>query len=229
MEERGVGGRSARSAGQCRRVTRHGFGVRHARTGGEALQALTSEGAEFDLVLLGLDLVDMDGFEVCGEIRKRTGAPVIIVTARGDVRSRIHGLNLGAADYVVKPYDTGELIARIRAVSRRTVSKDIVEGVRTVLYLGSLIIDLPSRQVSVDNSFIRLTPKEFDLLALLAGRPGVVFTREQIMDGVWHNSGAWTGNTLGTHISSLRAKLPVPALIEAVRGVGYRIVPPAEG
>ncbi|WP_369172835.1 response regulator transcription factor [Streptomyces sp. R28] len=209
-------------------LARHGFRVTYARSGGEALDALASRDAGFDLVLLDLGLPDMDGYEVCGEIRKRITTPIIMVSTRGEVRSRIHGLNLGAADYVVKPYDTGELLARIHAVIRRTASADAVERVRTVLYLGSVIIDLPTRQVSVDNSFIQLTPKEFDLLALLARRPGVVVTREQIMGEVWRAGGEGTGNTLGTHIASLRAKLRMPALIETVRGVGYRAVTPAE-
>ncbi|MBT2674131.1 response regulator transcription factor [Streptomyces sp. ISL-14] len=209
-------------------LARHDFRVTNARSGGAALDALASNDADFDLVLLDLELPDMDGYEVCGEIRKRTDTPIIMVTARGDVRSLIHGLDLGAADYVVKPYDTGELLARIHAVSRRTVAKDAAERVRTVLYLGPMIIDLPTRQVSVDNSFIHLTPKEFDLLALLAQRPGVVITREQIMGEVWRTGGEGGGNTLGTHIASLRAKLRVPALIETVHGVGYRVVAPAE-
>src|SRR5690242_7808827 len=99
---------------------KHGFDVRHARSGEEAIQALLPDGGPaFDCVLLDLGLPDQDGFEVCSRIRRRTDTPVIMVTARADVRSRIHGLNLGADDYVVKPYDTGELLARIHAVSRR--------------------------------------------------------------------------------------------------------------
>lgn len=97
-------------------LKRHGFDVTHARSGEEALQALVPEGPGFGVVLLDLGLPDQDGYEVCGKIRKRTATPVIMVTARADVRSRIHGLNLGADDYVVKPYDTGELLARIHAV-----------------------------------------------------------------------------------------------------------------
>lgn len=98
-------------------LARHGFDVTHARSGEEALQALVPESDGFGVVLLDLGLPDQDGYEVCGKIRKRTSTPVIMVTARSDVRSRIHGLNLGADDYVVKPYDTGELLARIHAVS----------------------------------------------------------------------------------------------------------------
>ncbi|WP_328874202.1 response regulator transcription factor [Streptomyces sp. NBC_00287] len=209
-------------------LARHGFDVTHARSGEEALQALVPEGPGFGVVLLDLGLPDQDGYEVCGKIRKRTSTPVIMVTARSDVRSRIHGLNLGADDYVVKPYDTGELLARIHAVSRRSVHEDDAgAGGDTVLRLGSVHIELPTRQVSVDGSVVQLTRKEFDLLALLAQRPGVVFRREQIISEVWRTSWEGTGRTLEVHVASLRAKLRMPALIETVRGVGYRLVAPA--
>ncbi|MET7937471.1 response regulator transcription factor [Streptomyces sp. NPDC005322] len=216
-------------------LSRHGFEVTHARSGEEALQALLPDsGAPFGVVLLDLGLPDQDGFEVCGKIRKRTATPVIMVTARADVRSRIHGLNLGADDYVVKPYDTMELLARIHAVSRRTVTHDsgtagdeAPDGPQPPLRLGAVTIELPTRQVSVGGAAVSLTRKEFDLLALLAQRPGVVFRREQIISEVWRTSWEGTGRTLEVHIASLRSKLRMPALIETVRGVGYRLVAPA--
>lgn len=212
-------------------LARHGFAVTHARNGEEALQALLpGDAAPFGVVLLDLGLPDQDGFEVCGRIRKRTGIPVIMVTARADTRSKIHGLNLGADDYVVKPYDTGELLARIHAVARRTPQgpgpgPDDVPG--STLRLGGLTIELPTRRVSVDGLAVPLTRKEFDLLALLAQRPGVVFRREQIISEVWQTSWEGTGRTLEVHIASLRGKLRMPALIETVRGVGYKIVVPS--
>ncbi|MEU9244531.1 response regulator transcription factor [Streptomyces sp. NPDC048385] len=210
-------------------LARHGFSVTHARSGEEALRALVPESDGYDVVLLDLGLPDQDGYEVCGKIRKRTSTPVIMVTARSDVRSRIHGLNLGADDYVVKPYDTGELLARIHAVSRRTHHEDGAAGADgdTALRLGVVRIELPTRQVSVDGTVVQLTRKEFDLLALLAQRPGVVFRREQIISEVWRTSWEGTGRTLEVHVASLRAKLRMPALIETVRGVGYRLVAPA--
>ncbi|MFJ2604393.1 MULTISPECIES: response regulator transcription factor [unclassified Streptomyces] len=208
-------------------LARHGFDVTHARSGEEALRALIPEGEGFGVVLLDLGLPDQDGYEVCGKIRKRTSTPVIMVTARADVRSRIHGLNLGADDYVVKPYDTGELLARIHAVSRRTVPEEVPGAESTALRLGPVLIELPTRQVSVDATVVQLTRKEFDLLALLAQRPGVVFRREQIISEVWRTSWEGTGRTLEVHVASLRAKLRMPALIETVRGVGYRLVAPA--
>ncbi|MFI6645084.1 response regulator transcription factor [Streptomyces sp. NPDC050504] len=219
-------------------LARHGFQVVHARNGEEALQALLPAGAvgaasqeavePFGVVLLDLGLPDQDGYEVCGKIRKRTGIPVIMVTARADVRSRIHGLNLGADDYVVKPYDTGELLARIHAVSRRTSTGEDTGATPAVgLRLGPVEIVLPTRKVSVEGREVQLTRKEFDLLALLAQRPGVVFRREQIISEVWRTSWEGTGRTLEVHVASLRSKLRMPALIETVRGVGYRLVAPA--
>ncbi|MGW3626349.1 response regulator transcription factor [Streptomyces sp. NPDC000880] len=214
-------------------LAKHGFEVVHARNGEEALKAVlpaTHPGKPpFGVVLLDLGLPDQDGYQVCGKIRKLTSIPVIMVTARADIRSRIHGLNLGADDYVVKPYDTGELLARIHAVSRRTAGGDDAAGAGSEhpLRLGPVTIELPTRRVSVDGAAVQLTRKEFDLLALLAQRPGVVFRREQIISEVWHTSWEGTGRTLEVHVASLRSKLRMPALIETVRGVGYRLVAPA--
>ncbi|MHA4814059.1 response regulator transcription factor [Streptomyces aculeolatus] len=228
-------------------LARHGFEVGMAHSGQEALQELLhSELAPFDVVLLDLGLPDQDGFEVCGRIRKLTGTPVIMVTARSDVRSRIHGLNLGADDYVVKPYDTGELLARVHAVARRTsaaepepaagpggagaaAAGERADDAAAPLVVGPVTLEPNSRRVTVGGAEVQLTRKEFDLLALLAARPGVVFRREQIISEVWRSSWEGTGRTLEVHIASLRSKLGLPALIETVRGVGYRLVPPPAG
>ena len=228
-------------------LARHGFEVGMAHSGQEALQELLhSELAPFDVVLLDLGLPDQDGFEVCGRIRKLTGTPVIMVTARSDVRSRIHGLNLGADDYVVKPYDTGELLARVHAVARRTAAAEPepaagpggagaaaagerADDAAAPLVVGPVTLEPNSRRVTVGGAEVQLTRKEFDLLALLAARPGVVFRREQIISEVWRSSWEGTGRTLEVHIASLRSKLGLPALIETVRGIGYRLVPPPAG
>ncbi len=217
-------------------LARHGFDVSHARSGAEALRALLpGGGGPFAVVLLDLGLPDQDGFEVCSRIRRTTTTPVIMVTARADVRSRIHGLNLGADDYVVKPYDTGELLARIHAVARRTAGDEKGTAPEPpggtgipadALRFGPLAIELPTRRVEVDGTAVPLTRKEFDLLALLAERPGVVFRREQIISQVWRTSWEGTGRTLEVHVASLRSKLGMPELIETVRGVGYRLVAP---
>ncbi|MFJ4918280.1 response regulator transcription factor [Streptomyces sp. NPDC088725] len=212
-------------------LAKHGFAVVHARNGAEALRALLPAANQgkppFGVVLLDLGLPDQDGYQVCGKIRKITSTPVIMVTARADVRSRIHGLNLGADDYVTKPYDTGELLARIHAVSRRTPNTEEPEKPAEALpSLGRVHIEVPTRRVTVDGAAIQLTRKEFDLLALLAQRPGVVFRREQIISEVWRTSWEGTGRTLEVHVASLRHKLGMPTLIETVRGVGYCLVAP---
>jgi DNA-binding response OmpR family regulator len=228
---------------------KHGFAVRHARSGEEAMQALLpDDGPEYDCVLLDLGLPDQDGFEVCSRIRRRTATPVIMVTARSDVRSRIHGLNLGADDYVVKPYDIGELLARIHAVGRRppmrpgaaqnagpatppsgspVVAVPAAGAEDTSMVLGRVAIEPATRRVTVDGEPVALTRKEFDLLTLLAQYPGVVFRREQIISEVWRTSWEGTGRTLEVHVASLRSKLRTPAMIETVRGIGYRLVVPA--
>ncbi|MDJ0341614.1 response regulator transcription factor [Streptomyces sp. H10-C2] len=224
-------------------LAKHGFDVTHARSGEEALRALLpAQGPSYGCVLLDLGLPDQDGFEVCSRIRRRTSTPVIMVTARSDVRSRIHGLNLGADDYVVKPYDTGELLARIHAVGRRPPLRPATDPAAAPasavagaperppsgrLRLGPVEIELPTRRVMVSGEPIALTRKEFDLLALLAQRPGVVFRREQIISEVWRTSWEGTGRTLEVHVASLRSKLRLPSVIETVRGVGYRLVVPA--
>lgn len=212
-------------------LSRHGYTVVHAASGEEAISALLpcEESTQFAVVLLDLGLPDQDGFEVCARIRRRTDTPVIMVTARADVRSRIHGLNLGADDYVVKPYDTGELLARIHAVSRRRAPDESAERAGEErggeeLRFGSVSVQLATRQVVVDGKVVSLTRKEFDLLALLAQRPGVVYRREQIISEVWQTSWEGTGRTLEVHVASLRSKLGLPNLIETVRGVGYRLI-----
>ncbi|MCO5994211.1 response regulator transcription factor [Actinoallomurus rhizosphaericola] len=209
------------AAALCSVLRRHGFEVDPACTAAEALERLVNEP---DVILLDLGLPDSDGFELCGRIRAVRDVPIIMVTARSDVRSRIHGLHLGADDYVVKPYDVGELIARIHVVSRRSARHDgarPAEPAAAELIAGRIHLDRLRRVVSVDGVPASLTRKEFDLLAVLARRPGVVCPRDQLISEVWHTN--WQGNqrTLEVHIASLRAKLKVPGAIQTVRGVGY--------
>ena len=209
-------------------LTRHGFDVSCARTGAEAvdLAAGTAEGGP-EVIVLDLSLPDLDGFKVCEQIRRHSEAPIIMATARADLASRIHGLNLGADDYLVKPYNLAELIARIHAVARRMRSPRSLATVPVAEPAGTTIgpvrIHLDTRTVEVDGTPVALARKEFDLLALLFRVPGVVFRREQIISEVWNSSWEGTGRTLEVHIASLRNKLGAPELIETVRGVGYRV------
>ena len=193
---------------------REGFSVRRARTGREALEA-----GETDLVLLDLRLPDLDGCDVLRELRARSAVPVIVVTAKGEEVDRVVGLELGADDYVVKPFSVRELVARIRAVTRRGAGAP-TGGPMTV---GPLAVDPRARRALVAGREIALTPKEFDLLALLTGQPGVVLTRRQIMESVW--DARWYGatKTLDVHVAALRRKLGDPGRIETVRGVGFRL------
>ena len=196
---------------------RHGLQVARARTGAEALAA-----GPHDLVLLDLGLPDMDGIDVCRQLRATSAVPIIILTARSEEVDRVLGLELGADDYVVKPFGFRELVARIRAVTRRArPAAGPAEGPQR---LGGLELDRRQRLVRLDGAEVTLTVKEFDLLALLAEDPGAVFTRDQILEQVWDPHWFGPTKTLDVHVASLRRKLGDPGWIETVRGVGFRLV-----
>ena len=196
-----------------------GFAPTRARTGAAAVEAAD----ETDFVLLDLGLPDLDGAEVCRRVRARTSVPIIVVTAREDEFDRVRLLELGADDYVVKPFGFRELVARIRAVQRRAGVSTATSKVQS---LGPLEIDRHGRRVHLRGEEIDLTPKEFDLLAFLAEMPGVVRTREDIIAQVWDEH--WWGptKTLDVHVASLRRKLAGLDVIATLRGVGYRLDPP---
>jgi DNA-binding response OmpR family regulator len=200
-------------------LRRHGFVVEHTTSGVAAI----TKSEHVDLVLLDLGLPDLDGKAVCREIHTRFGVPIIVLTARGDEIDRVLLLELGADDYLVKPFGFRELVARIGAVIRRAGGASPTGRAAAIQKLGSLVIDRDSRRVSVDGTELELTPKEHDLLALLAERPGAVRTREDIIDQVW--DAHWFGptKTLDVHISALRRKLGHPDWIVTIRGVGYRL------
>jgi DNA-binding response OmpR family regulator len=169
-----------------------------------------------DVVLLDLGLPDGDGIDVLRELRKTSDVPVIIATARGDETDRIVGLELGADDYVVKPFSVRELAARVRAVARR-------RRIDTSLESSRLVVDRTQHRVLVDGQPVELTAKEFDLLAVLAEEPGRAVPRQELFSRVWDPVWIGTGKTLDVHVASLRKKLGDPELIETVRGVGYRL------
>ena len=192
-----------------------GFEVTRVATGQEALDA-----PPVDLVLLDLRLPDMDGFAVCRELRARSDVPIIMVTAKGEEIDRVVGLELGADDYVVKPFGLRELVARIRAVARRTAGRPESRG---VLRAGLIEVDVRGRRALLDGEELQLTLKEFDLLALLASEPGVVVDRQRILREVWDTTWYGSSKTVDVHVAALRKKLGDPALIETVRGVGLRL------
>jgi len=203
-------------------LAREGYDVVVVATGADALAADTS-----DLVLLDLGLPDLDGHVVCRELRSRSAVPIIVISARGEEIDRVMLLELGADDYVVKPFGFRELVARIRAVARRTAAPAAPSTASTVS-VGALIIDRRTRRVEYRGDPVSLTPKEYDLLAYLAADPGAVKGREQLMHDVWDENWWGSTKTLDVHIASLRRKLE-PELIETVRTVGFRLVePPGE-
>ena len=197
-------------------LAREGFTVERVATGAAALEA-----GPVDLVLLDLGLPDLDGYEVCRRIRAVSDVPIIVITARGEEVDRVIGLELGADDYLVKPFGFRELVARIRAVTRRTAARS--ERTAGPLRVGPLEIDQRTHRVTVGGEDVALTRKEYELLAFLASDPGAVRTREDIIDEVWDPHWYGPTKTLDVHVASLRRKLGDPAWIETVRGVGYRL------
>ncbi|MGQ4419179.1 response regulator transcription factor [Streptomyces sp. SAS_269] len=210
---------------------RYGFTVDHARSGAAGLAG--TEGSP-DLVLLDLGLPDMDGLDVCRSLRARSAVPIIMITARGDEADRIVGLELGADDYLAKPFGVRELVARIRAVTRRTSGtlafpppmNPAAPQTPGLQPLGALEINRRTRQVHLDKAEIPLTPREFDLLAYLAEDPGTVHSRQQIMDTVWDPHFFGPTKTLDAHVAALRRKLGDAAWITTARGVGFRLTVP---
>jgi len=198
-----------------------GLEVERFDTGGDALVRVGSRNRpRFDVVLLDLWLPDIDGFEVCERIRAVDDVPIIVVTARSEEAHRVFGLELGADDYVVKPVGFAELLARIRAVTRRANARPPTPP---VFDFGDLVIDRHTHRVVVEGREITLTQKEFDLLALFAEDPSAVWPRKRILHELWDPHWYGPTRTLDVHIATLRKKLGHPEWIETVRGVGFRL------
>ena len=208
-----------------------GHDVVHVASGGAALDVA---GSRVDMVLLDLGLPDMDGRDVCRAIRQRSDVPIIMLTARGDEIDRVLGLELGADDYVTKPFSMREVLARIRAISRRVGASASANGAggadpdTLTQSIGSLTIDRRTRRVVLDTNPIDLTAKEFDVLSFLAESPGTVVTRTEILEQVWDRNWFGPTKTVDAHVAALRKKLGDHRWIEAVRGVGFRLEPPGE-
>jgi two-component system response regulator RegX3 len=196
-------------------LRREGYDVARVAKGEDALEASPA-----DLVLLDLRLPDVDGLDVCRRLRERSRVPIIVVTARGEEADRVVGLELGADDYVVKPYGLRELIARIRAVTRRAASSGGSSG---SLRAGELEVDERARRATLEGRELDLTPKEFELLAALARDPGAALSRQRLLAEVWQTSWYGSSKTIDVHVAALRKKLGDPGWIETVRGVGFRL------
>ncbi|WP_371502807.1 response regulator transcription factor [Kitasatospora sp. NBC_00374] len=175
--------------------------------------------AEF--ILLDLGLPDMDGLEALRRLRRVSTVPVIVVTARTEERDVLRGLRSGADDYLVKPFRTAELVARMNAVMRRG-TRPLAAASRAV-EVGDTRIDLETRRVTVAGKPLTLTRREFDVLALLAREPGVVRSREEILDEIWGNTLLSASRSLDVHIAGIRAKTGRPQLVETLRATGYRL------
>jgi DNA-binding response OmpR family regulator len=199
-------------------LRREGFDVDRVATGADALAA-----PEPDLVLLDLRLPDTDGYAVAREMRARSRVPIIMVTAKGEEVDRVIGLELGADDYVVKPFGLRELVARIHAVMRRVAGGPEPDPVTSV---GPLVVDRRRRAVTLDGRELALTPKEYGVLVALAADPGAVVERRTLLEDVWGTRWYGPGKTIDVHVSALRRKLGDPGWIETVRGVGFRLRSP---
>jgi len=197
-------------------LEREGFTIVRARTGAEALAEL--ERNPVRVVVLDIGLPDIDGFDVCSRIRERSRVPVVMLTARDEEPDRISGLELGADDYVTKPFSPRELLARVKAVLRR--AETWLE--EPELTLGDVVVRRDSREATVDGALVQLTSKEFDLLTILLGNPNRVLSRELLLDRVWGLAFPGGTRTVDMHVASLRRKLGRPELVRTVRGVGYK-------
>jgi DNA-binding response OmpR family regulator len=210
----------------CSYLEREGYRTLEAGDGDRARELVEQDPPS--LVVLDLMLPGTDGLELCRWIRGRSELPVIMLTARGEEADRIVGLELGADDYVTKPFSPRELVARIRSVLRRS-APELVRQER--LSFADLTIDASTREVVKDGRVLRLTAKEFDLLGFLAKHPKQVFSRDQLMDRVWGYSAALDTGTVTVHVRRLREKIeddPArPRFLQTVWGVGYRFSPPA--
>jgi DNA-binding response OmpR family regulator len=193
--------------------------VRATASGREALVLVHSEKPA--LVILDLMLPDLDGMEVCRRIRENSDLPVLMLTARDDDLDKIAGLDAGADDYLTKPFNPGELVARVRAILRRAASGHPGQEGRTLTH-GDLVLDAGSRECRVGDDEIRLAPKEFDLLWELLDHRGLVLTRDQLLERVWGYTFAGDTRTVDVHVRQLRKKLGDASPVVTVGGIGYK-------
>ena len=208
-------------------LQKEGFDVCCAADGASAVEKIKQANA--NLVVLDLMLPGMSGFDVCKQVRQTSDVPIIMLTARDEDIDKILGLELGADDYLTKPFNPRELVARVKAILRRADGSSRPAGDAAVIRVGALSIDKQRREVKVGDTEIALRTKEFDLLATLAENAGIVLTREQLLDRVWGYNFYGETRTVDVHVQHVRAKIADSGLsIVTVRGVGYKLVDRAE-
>mgnify|MGYP000026152657 FL=1 len=204
---------------------KEGFEVSVAEDGQQAIEKFNKEGA--DLILLDLMIPVISGIEVCRTIRTTSQVPIIMLTAKDAEIDKVVGLELGADDYVTKPYSSRELIARIKAVLRRGVIDETLDGESGVHSVGGIKLDIGKHQVTINGEIVSLPLKEFELLEFLMRNAGRVLTRSQLIDRVWGGDYYGDTKTLDVHIKRLRAKVEAdpanPVLIQTIRGLGYKL------
>ncbi len=213
-DEAGIGGLVAAY------LRREGYGVVWVRSGEEALVELARH--PIRIVVLDIGLTGIDGFEVCRRMRTASTVPIVMLTARDEEPDRVAGLEVGADDYVLKPFSPRELVARLKAILRRT------DGARReeVLTLGDVVLQRDRHETTVAGEPVELTSKEFDLLACLIENAGLVLSREKLLDAVWELTYPGGTRTVDVHVAQLRRKLGRPELIRTVRGSGYKALVP---
>ena len=199
-----------------------GYEVDCAYDGEEAIEMARK--TEYDIVLLDVMLPSMDGWQVCREIRKKSSVPIIMITAKGDTFDKVLGLELGADDYIVKPFDTKEVVARIKAIARRVSAAPAETEVREVRY-DKLSVNMTRYELRVNGKVVDTPPKELELLFYLASNPNRVYTRDQLLDEVWGFEYYGDSRTIDVHIKRLREKLEGVSdkwALKTVWGVGYK-------
>ena len=201
-------------------LERHGYRVVWVRSGEEALAEV--ERHPVRIVVLDIRLPGIDGFDVARVLRTKSDVPILMLTARDEEPDRVAGLELGADDYLTKPFSPRELVARMKAVLRRTDGRSAED----VLTLGDVMLNRDAREVTVEERPVELTTKEFDLLAALLENPGIVISRDQLLDRVWGMTYPGGTRTVDVHVAQLRRKLGRPDLIRTVRGAGYKAARP---
>ena len=199
---------------------RDGYRVLWVRSGEEALVELDRH--QVRIVILDIGLPGIDGFDVCRAMRARSQVPILMLTARDEEPDRIVGLEVGADDYITKPFSPRELVARIKAVLRRTEP----QPAQNVLTLGDVVVNRETHDVTIGGDPVELTAKEFDLLAYFLANAGALLSRDQLLDRVWGVEYPGGTRTVDVHVAQLRRKLGRPTLIQTLRGAGYRAVSP---